>query len=421
MQNVHVTVVSPNYYPEDTAIGLYNTQMVDFLAKKSLILSVVTAFPYYPAWEIYDDYITKPIFYREKKFLNNATHNSINIYRYRHYVPKRPTFLKRVVHLCDFTFGSFFNLFKIKKTDVIFTIIPFTSSSFLALLWSKITGAILWIHIQDFEFDAIKEAGIIEKKLKVLNKFLFLILFKLEKFLLSKADVISSISMAMCQKITDKTGRQDVFHFPNWIDADDINPDKSRLHHFIKNHSDKFTLLYAGNIGEKQDWDIFRQIVKQFNTQTHIHFIVVGEGATKELLLNDCKNIDNISFYPPVPFNELNDLLCSADMHILCQKANIIDTVMPSKILGMFASAKPSLIVGNDKSEIATLMKQTNLGYFVTNNNISEIISVIQQCANNKEKSYELGKNARKYVTSHFSKDNILQKFYEKILLITQK
>jgi colanic acid biosynthesis glycosyl transferase WcaI len=403
------TLISPNYAPEDTAIGLYNTQMIDFFVEHGYKTSVVTAFPYYPAWKISDNYLNKPTFYSEKRTLIDHADNPVAIYRYRQYVPAKPSFLKRILHLVDFTFGSFINLFKIKQADIVFTVVPFTTTPLLGLILAKLRGAVLWVHIQDFEFDAAVESGIAQGKLS----FLFKILFKIEKYLLSKADFVSSISYAMCQKITDKTGRNDTYYLPNWIDAHDINPQTAKKHDYLTHHSDKFTVLYSGNMGAKQDWDIFIQTVKSLNDNPKIHFVVVGDGAMRDTVINATKDLNNISFYPPVAFNVLGDLLCSADLHILCQKTDVVDTVMPSKILGMFASQKPSLVTGNEKSEVATLFHKANAGYFIADNNVDTITKSIIECSENKEKAEQFGHNARTYILDNFSREAILQKLMD--------
>jgi colanic acid biosynthesis glycosyl transferase WcaI len=84
---------------------------------------------------------------------------------------------------------------------------------------------------------------------------------------------------------------------------------------------------------------------------------------------------------------------------------------MPSKILGMFASRKPSLVTGNSQSEVAILFKQANAGYFIDTNIVSDIVDAICECAENKEHASLLGENARRYILSHFSKQAILHNF----------
>lgn len=96
--------------------------------------------------------------------------------------------------------------------------------------------------------------------------------------------------------------------------------------------------------------------------------IVVGDGSKKEWLIENIKSFNNVKYFPPVPYLELSDLLCSADMHILFQKPEVVDTVMPSKVLGMMASAKPSIIIGNNESEVKTIFETSEGGdFFILN------------------------------------------------------
>ena len=113
-----ITFIGINFYPEDTAIGIYSTQMVEFLIQSGYKVNVITGFPYYPQWKIKEDYQNKPTFFTE-------IIEGVIVYRYKQYVPKKPTFLKRIIHLLDFTIGSFINSFKIKQTDLVIAIVPF--------------------------------------------------------------------------------------------------------------------------------------------------------------------------------------------------------------------------------------------------------------------------------------------------------
>ncbi|MGY0426301.1 MAG: glycosyltransferase WbuB, partial [Polaribacter sp.] len=150
-----ITIIGINYYPEDTAIGLYTSQLANYYNKKGIEVNVITGFPYYPAWKINSEYKSKKTFYKE-------TSNGINIYRYKQYVPQNPTFFKRILHLLDFSLGAFFNLLKIKETDVVLCIVPFTATIFLGKILSKLKKAKLWVHIQDFEFDAVSDSNIVK-------------------------------------------------------------------------------------------------------------------------------------------------------------------------------------------------------------------------------------------------------------------
>ncbi len=409
MKNEKLTIIGINFYPEDTAIGLYSTQMAEYLQENGFEVSVITGFPYYPQWKIWEEYKNKPKYLEEE-------YKGIKIYRYKQFTPKNPTFKNRIKHILSFTFGSLKNLKKIEEVNLIIAIIPFTSDVWLAHKLAKKTNAKVWVHVQDFEFDAAFEAGVIgNNKLKnLLGKFLF----KIEKNLLDKAHIVSSISYSMLEKAKNKTNTE-TFYFPNWIDENFVNPDKAKIHPYLS--SNKFKILYSGSIGAKQDWETFVKVVNYFKNREDIEFIVVGDGAKKDWLLSKINNIKNVNYYPPVPYEELPDLLCSADLHILFQKSDVVDTVMPSKLLGMMASAKPSLVTGNNKSEVAKILKDSKGGEFFESSDLKLIISFIEKLKKDVNLVDFYGKNARQYIVEHFSKDKVLKNLENKINEIINK
>jgi len=405
--NKRITLIGINFYPEDTAIGLYSTQMCEYLSNQGYQVDVITGVPYYPKWEVREDYKYKSMFVKEAK-------ENINIYRYKQYVPKDPSFKNRIIHLLDFTFGSFINLFKVKKSDLVICVVPFTTSIFLGLILAKLKGAKVWTHIQDFEFDAAVESGLAGKKdeKKGIKSKIFNGLFWIEKKLLNKSDLVSTISYGMIEKLESKTNTLSYF-FPNWVDESFINPENSSIHEYLK--SDKFKILYSGNIGAKQDWDFFLEIVDKFKDDEEIEFVIVGAGAKKQWLVEETKQYKNIKHYDPIEYSKLPDLLCSADLHILFQKNDVIDTVMPSKLLGMMASASPSLVTGNLKSEVAKTFETSNGGYFFDSDDNKNCVKVIYNLKDNKSLSEEIGQNARKFISENFSSEIVLKNFKEKI------
>nr|WP_297916427.1 WcaI family glycosyltransferase [uncultured Allomuricauda sp.] len=392
-----ITILSLNYAPEDTAIGLYSTQMAEHLHDLGWNVSVIAGFPYYPQWKIWDSY-------KKRRKYHQEVINGVKVLRYRQYVPSKLTFSKRVLQLIDFTLGSFFNTYKIREADVVLSIIPFTSSAWLGRLLANRLHAKHWVHIQDFEFDAAKESGMTNEKR--LSKCLFTMLFKLESNILNSAHVVSTISHRMMNKLGKKSTSVR-FYFPNWVDEEFINPSLAKQHEFLK--TDGYKVLYSGNIGEKQDWDFFLKVVEKFKENEKVKFIVVGHGASKNKLKSATGHLRNVLHFEPVPYSELNDLLCSADLHILFQKKTILDTVMPSKILGMMASGIPSLVTGHLDSETATVFNNSKGGLYFDTSSLQEVINSI---VDREIKLQELmGENAKKYVTAHFSKINVLNKF----------
>lgn len=403
---MQITIISNNYYPEDSGIGLYSTGMAEFLAKTHNV-KVISAMPYYPQWEIYSEYKNKPKFYRE-------TINNVEVLRFKQYTPKNPTFLKRIFQMCHFFLGSIVNVFKIKKNDVVIVVMPFTISIILGRLVKLFKGGKLLVHVQDFEFDAAFETGLSNK-----SGLLAKIIFHVERFLLNRADSVSTISHGMLKKLETKTSSS-TSYFPNWIDYSKINPKTAKPNKLFD--PNKFNILYSGNIGAKQDWEFFIDFVKACQENNKIHICLIGEGAKRMEITEKIKIFSNCTYFPPVRYEELNDLLCNADLHILFQKSTVVDTVMPSKILGMMASAKPSIVTGHKESEVKYNFEISNGGfYFYDENKLNQIMKKINHLIESPQESKEIGINARKFIVEKFSSEKILSTFMKELNCITIK
>ena len=358
-------------------------------------------------WKIPVDYQSKPSFYSEEI-------NGVKIFRYKFFVPENRNFFYRTLHILSFNFGNLFNLKKIKKADLIFCNIPFTTNVMLGMLLKRRLKSKLWTSIKDFEFDAAYESGLLKENF--ISKAFKKILYKTEAYLFENSDIISSISFNMVDRIKQKAPNTNPVFFPDWVDVNFINPNKYLQHSFIS--KDKFTILYSGNIGQKQNWDVYINLAKKLSSFNDIEFVLVGEGAYKNELLDRLQQenlLGFVKYYEPIPYEDLSNLLCSADLHVLFQKSDVIDSVMPSKILGMMSSARPSIITGDLKSEVAKHIKLSQGQGYYTNNDIEIILKDILELKEDQELRHNLGKKAREYMISNFSKDMILNSFIEKI------
>ncbi len=394
----NITIISHNYYPEDVANGFYNTQMAEYLSQNHKV-RIITGYPYYPKWEIFEAYRNKPSFSKEKI-------NEVEVFRFKQYTPQEQSFSKRIFQMVHFFIGSLRNVWKQKEADIIIVVLPFTLSILLGFILRWRTKGKVIVHIQDFEFDAALQSGFSS------NAFLKKMILRFEKWLFDASDAVSTISNGMLQRLSDKSDTPQIY-FPNWIDANTINPAISTKHPY--SNGDKFTILYSGNIGEKQDWNFFIEVVKRFENQENIQFVLVGDGAKRKDIVEALEDQENLVYYPPVPYSELNDLLCSADLHVLFQKTEVIDTVMPSKILSIFASSKPFIITGNKDSEVKKHVEESQGGYYFSDGDVDTVVSAINAFVDGKETLTQNSK-ARDFIIERFAYENVLSQFEKDII-----
>jgi colanic acid biosynthesis glycosyl transferase WcaI len=84
---------------------------------------------------------------------------------------------------------------------------------------------------------------------------------------------------------------------------------------------------------------------------------------------------------------------------------------MPSKILAMMVSEKPSLITGSLKSEVAKVLIESKGGEFFETNNTQDVLNYVYELKSDKTLINKYGKNARNYIVKEFSKNQILNQF----------
>ncbi len=400
MSNKTVTLISPFFAPDESGIALYNAETMNYLVRCGYDVQVLTGVPFYPEWVIKEPYVKGPLYVKEQ-------HQNLTLYRFKQYVPSTPTFSKRLYQIFHFTVGVFFLLFRVPKSDVVFVVIPYTTSLTLGVLLKWFHGSKLWCHVQDFEIDAATES---------FKSNWIKILFSLERVLFNSCHVVSTISHQMMKKLSEKTSTNRIF-FPNFINPDFfINPPSQKHKYFTD--APQPHLLYSGNIGEKQDWTFFLEFCKNAHS---FEIVIVGDGAKRKWLEDSCKLFKNVSFYDPVPFEDLPHLLASCDIHFLFQKEDVIDSVMPSKLLGMMLSEKPSVLKGNKYSESRNIIESAQGGLYYTNVTAHQLVLELEQLATKKNHLKKLGTNAKQYILKHFDQDIILRHFENKMHQLANK
>ncbi|WP_276373441.1 WcaI family glycosyltransferase [Chryseolinea sp. H1M3-3] len=402
-------LIGYNFYPEPTGIGKYSGEMVSWFVSQGYDCTVVTSYPYYPFWKIQEPYYKRRFRYTIEKTVDANSGGSLEIYRCPQYVPNNPSGLKRMVLDLSFLTSAFFPVLKLlagKKFDYVMTVAPSFQLGLFGILFRKLHKAKFLYHIQDLQIEAAKDLKLIKSK-GVIN-----LLFKVEKYIFNKCDVISTISPGMVVKVRNKA-KKDVLLFPNWTDVNSFYPieDKSNLKKkFSYEPSDKI-VLYSGAIGEKQGLDSILTIANQLRSLKNIKFIICGSGPYKKELQDLAKRLklSNVNFMPLQPPSEFNDFLNLADIHLVLQKASAVDLVMPSKLSAILAVGGLAIVTANPGSGLHTLIKEHKIGVLVSAENIDELKACILNIVNNDYSAMNI--NARKYAEEYLRGDKILNAY----------
>lgn len=415
--NTKLLLLAGNYYPEPTGIGRYNGEMIDWLADNGFDCTVISTYPYYPYWRVQPPYNK-----RHKKITREikttTANNKITVYRCPHYTPKNPSGAKRM--LFDFTFfiSAIFKLIRLtgKRFDYVMTVTPPLPLGAAAALYKSISKAKFLYHIQDLQVDAAKELNMIS------SKPLLGILFKIESFILKKADRISTISPGIREKVQTKTNKK-VYLFPNWTNTDNFFPleNKEDLKKSFGLKPCEPVILYSGAIGEKQGLENVLVVAARFKQeQRQAQFIICGTGPYKMELEQKATEmkLDNMRFLPLQPEEKLNGFLNMADVHLIIQKAGVANLVMPSKLGNICAVGGLVVVTAEQSSALYNTVVNNNLGLVCLPENVTELQKCIEKALTIKNKV--LRANARNYAEKHLCLNKIMQQYITEVLAVSQ-
>ncbi|WP_316833802.1 WcaI family glycosyltransferase [Pedobacter nutrimenti] len=398
-----VLVIGINCLPELTGIGRYTGEMLEWLGDHGYETTMITAFPYYPDWKVEKPY--RNFFYR-KESLNPQ----LNIYRCPLYVPAKPGGMKRMIHEATFFLSAFFVVFRLlfkKKYDLCMVVAPPFHLGFLGLFYRFFRGTPVHYHIQDLQIDAAKE-------LKMLKPdWIFSILFALEKRILKKSDLVSTISEGMRKKLLAKVQRQ-VMLFPNWVDTTLYFPvvHSGSLKSRWGFQPEDQLVLYSGSIGEKQGLDALIRVARELQSYPKIRLLICGTGPYKDHLIQAADDLENVYFFPLQKKEVFNDFLNIATVHLVLQKKDASDLVMPSKLTTILAVGGLVLVTANADTSLYDVITQHNIGVVIPPEDEIELKNAILDCCS-KDYTVER-KRAREFAATALNKDEILHQIFSR-------
>jgi colanic acid biosynthesis glycosyl transferase WcaI len=397
------TLYGINFAPELTGIGKYSGEMADWLAQRGHAVSVVTAPPYYPQWAVLPGYSGRR--YASERW--GAT-GDVSVIRSPLWVPSKVSGKTRLLHLLSFAVASapalLWSLLR-RRPDVLFVVAPTLMSLPVALVLGGLLRIPVWLHVQDFEVDAMFDMGVVRASGRVARWA-----YAIERFLMRRCDRVSSISVRMCERLVAKgvaPGR--VVMFPNWVDVSAIHPlTGANAYRAQFGLGDRDTLvLYSGNLGEKQGLEVVLDAAEKLAGRPDIRFVIAGDGAARARLQARAQGLANVRWLPLQPMERLNELLNAADIHVLPQRGDCADLVMPSKLTGMLASGRATVGTAVPDSQLGQVLE--TCGVRVEPDDAVLLASALQGLADDSERRGRIGAAGREFAIAKMSREAILR------------
>jgi colanic acid biosynthesis glycosyl transferase WcaI len=401
---VKILIYSANFAPEPTGIGKYSGEMAAWLVAQGHEVRAVAAPPYYPKWRL-DRKYSWPPFRREQW-------RGVEVFRAPLWVPKSPNGITRILHLVSFALTSFPVALRqiFWRPDLVIAVAPAFVCAPAALLVARLSGAQVWLHLQDFEVD-------LAFRMKLLRGALLQrLILSMERGLLRRFDIVSSISSRMVKRLLEKGVAQErISFFPNWVDIGHIKPNArpGSYRSELGIADDAVVVLYSGSLGGKQGLMCVPAVARLLAARGNIVFVICGDGVLKPRLEAACAGLPQTRFLPLQPFERLGELLCMADVHLLPQSKDAEDLVLPSKLSGMLASGRPVITTCHAGTELHGVV--STCGVVVEPEDTHALAEAISRLADDAALRADLGRCARAYAEANFERDAVLERVFAQI------
>lgn len=402
-----------NYAPELIGIGRYTGEMAAWLASRGHQVTVLTALPYYPEWRVHPAY-------RTQKWRGEWL-NGVEVLRAPLYVPARVTSKGRLLHELSFGASCLYwwpAIFR-RPWDAVLAICPSLLSGLIPSLLSRQQGIPFVFHLQDLQVDAAHQLGLLR------FPGLFGVLKRLERFLLARAAAVSTISSAMLARLRKQGVPGSRLHFfPNWADLEGIRPlsPNNSIRHGLADGS-RILVLYAGNLGDKQGLETILEAAHLTRKRSDLRYLLAGDGAAKPRLLAQAQHLAlrNVVFLPVQAQQRFPVLLAAADIHLVVQRQEAADLVMPSKLTNIMAAGRPFIAAARPGTELARVTVDSQAGILVPPGDGPALAGAIMGLADDEKSRVHLGSRARRYAEAHLSREDILSRLEDLLYHLTPK
>jgi colanic acid biosynthesis glycosyl transferase WcaI len=248
---------------------------------------------------------------------------------------------------------------------------------------------------------------------------------RISRFLLRKADRTVVLGERMRDRlVTEKQAdpaKISIIH--NWADCAAVIPGEHR-NRFSCEHglADKFVVMHSGNVGLSQNLDALIGAAERLQHYPDLVIAIVGHGgrlaAIQEMVRT--RKLTNVRFLPQQPKDRLSELFASADVFIVSLKRGIEGYIVPSKLYGILAAGRASIVAVDPSSEPASIILEHNCGLIANPDDPESLAVEILRVYRDRALVARLAANARQ-AAYHFDRPRQVTAYYHAFSELTAR
>jgi colanic acid biosynthesis glycosyl transferase WcaI len=390
-----ILLICPHFDPDlHAATGEVMTKLALSLAERGHGIDVVTSLPWYHGHSVHRDWRGRP--WRRG---TTATGEIVRVWPFpvdKNNIPARAV-----------GFGGFATLataaaLTMPRPDVVMGMSPPILLGETAYVVARRHRVPFVFNVQDIFPDVAVDLGALS------NERVIALARRHERSLYRRADAVTVLSTDQQRNVLAKLDDPDdidkvrIIH--NFADTERIRV-VDRANRYREQHGlgDKTVVMYSGNVGLSQSFDLIEAAARHFATRPDVHFVINGEGAARPAVDRWASAHPNVTVADFSPRDALSETLGAADLHLILLKPGLAKSSTPSKMYGILAAGRPVLASIDEDSEVSDTIAAASAGSSVPPADESAFLAELERLLSDPDGLRQMGRNARNYIDRRFT------------------
>ncbi len=349
-----ILLFCPHFHPDlQAATGEVMTQLVHGLADRGHRITVVTALPWYRHHDVEPEWRGRP-WRRESMSWGQ-------IIRAWPFPTDKSDIMARAAGFAGQTALASALGMMAGRHDVVMGMSPPIFFGDAAWLAARRSRAPLVFNTQDIFPDVAVGLGALNSR-RVIE-----LARRHERSIYRRANAVTVLSDDQADNVRAKVVDPSKIHIiQNFADTERIVPSE-RENWYRHKHglNDKTVVMYSGNVGLSQSFDLIRAAAERWRGDPSIVFVINGEGAARPDVDAWAADLANVVVVDFSPRDLVADVLAAADLHLVLLKSGLARASTPSKLYSILAAGRPVLASVDEGSEVCTVIARAQAGLSV--------------------------------------------------------
>lgn len=398
-----IILLTQYYPPEIGAAQNRLSALAQSLLRRGHAVTVLTAFPNYPAGRVRSDY--------QGHAYTRTVEDGIEIIRT--WITPRPgnAWLARGLTYLTFAISALvFGAMRLPRADVLIWETPPLTLGPTAYLLSRIKGAKLITNVSDLWPASLEAIGILNKGITLR------MLYGLEEFLYHKSFLISGQTEFIIHDISARVRDVPTTLWRNGVDsAGFVTAYASTWRDRWKIAGGQFVVGYAGLLGMSQGLEVIIRSASILR-EAPVSFVLVGDGPAKQTLEFQVRELGlgNVVLAPSCRHDDMPGVWSAFDCAIVCLRdLPLFLGAVPSKTYEALAAGVPVVLA--IKGEAAMVVGQADAGIVVEPENPDAIAAAIERLRSDPALRSTLGRNGKRVAETLYDRATLNRRFIDSL------